>query len=198
MKLWLLKNTKKQIKMNTKQFIKRISVIQLKSKQQIRLNSFPIIVQKIDYQRLNYDLKNQYFLQMVYGVDQLHELGLFHRDLKPKNFVYFEKPNNQKIIKLKDFEFKNCFVETQYYIAPEVINSTFYDKSVDIWTLGTIWYEMLTNYFMVIVNPKYLIKYYVVVNQIQIKKFKTNKIFNKKKKIQLKRCLKIFLTKEQN
>ncbi|CAD8127281.1 unnamed protein product [Paramecium sonneborni] len=114
-------------------------------------------MQTNDYSKLDYQQKIKYFLQMVQGVSQLHQLELFHRDLKPENFVYINLPNKQKIIKLIDFGLvkenanklaKTCCVGTPYYIAPEVLQTNFnqrafYDKSVDIWSLGIIWYEML-------------------------------------------------------
>ncbi|CAD8096170.1 unnamed protein product [Paramecium sonneborni] len=116
---------------------------------------FNKFIETDDYKCLDYDQKNKYFLQMVQGVSQLHELGFFHRDLKPENFVYINKPNNEKIVKLIDFglvkETSNKLMSTSCigstcYIAPEVLanTNTFYDKSVDIWSLGVIWYEMLT------------------------------------------------------
>ncbi|CAD8059004.1 unnamed protein product [Paramecium sonneborni] len=112
----------------------------------------------LDYQKLDYQQKNNYFVQMVQGVNQLHEMGLFHRDLKPENFVYINQPNQQKIIKLIDFGLvketsnqmaKTSCVGTPFYIAPDVLQSnqnisTYYDKSVDVWSLGAIWYEILT------------------------------------------------------
>ncbi|CAD8096021.1 unnamed protein product [Paramecium sonneborni] len=167
-----IKEYKKSINQNELKAIQAIyaknfsHIIGIKAVQQNQ-NSVPIIIlefangefykymQTQDYYRLTYDQKNQYFIQMVQGVDQLHDLGLFHRDLKPENFVYINQPNNQKIIKLIDFGLvketgnfmaKTACVGVPYYIAPEVLNikDCFYDKSVDIWSLGAIWYEILT------------------------------------------------------
>ncbi|CAD8181065.1 unnamed protein product [Paramecium pentaurelia] len=135
---------------------------------QIQQNSCPIIamefahgdflqfMQSQEYQKLTYNEKNSYFIQMVQGVELLHSIGLFHRDLKPENFVYIKDSNNNMTIKLIDFglvkETKNQMANTYkvgapYYMAPEVLGNqtSFYNKSVDIWSLGAMWYELLTN-----------------------------------------------------
>ncbi|CAD8181055.1 unnamed protein product [Paramecium pentaurelia] len=135
---------------------------------QIQQNSCPIIAMEFAhgefyqfmispaYQKLTYNEKNSYFLQMVQGVEQLHSIGLFHRDLKPENFVYIKDSNNNMTIKLIDFGLvketqnqmaKTLKVGTPYYMAPEVLGNqnSCYDKSVDIWSLGAMWYELLTN-----------------------------------------------------
>ncbi|CAD8181067.1 unnamed protein product [Paramecium pentaurelia] len=133
---------------------------------QIQQNSYPIIamefahgdflqfMQSQEYQKLTYNERNSYFIQMVQGVEQLHSIQLFHRDLKPENFVYIKDSNNKMTIKLIDFglvkETKNQMKKTiqagtEYYMAPEVFDSQngFYDKSVDTWSLGIILYEIL-------------------------------------------------------
>ncbi|CAK72854.1 unnamed protein product (macronuclear) [Paramecium tetraurelia] len=119
------------------------------------------------YQNLSYEEKNGFFFQMMKGVEQLHQLGFFHRDVKPENFVYINGPTNEMTIKLIDFGLVKENKEnsaytningTPFYMAPEVSEegnrlfnkpnarrqNTSYDKSIDICSLGAIWYELLT------------------------------------------------------
>ncbi|CAK58996.1 unnamed protein product (macronuclear) [Paramecium tetraurelia] len=135
---------------------------------QERQNGLPVVVMEFahgefyqymqtpQYQNLSYEEKNLCFIQMMEGLEQLHQLGLFHRDVKPENFVYVKGPTNEITIKLIDFGlvkenkenmFQTSKVGTPYYMAPEVFGNqnNSYDKSVDIWSLGAIWYELLTN-----------------------------------------------------
>ncbi|CAD8128231.1 unnamed protein product [Paramecium sonneborni] len=158
------------------------------------------------YSSLDYQQRNQYFLQMVQGVNQLHQSGLFHRDLKPENFVYFNQPNNQKIIKLIDFGLvkenanqmaKTSCVGTSYYIAPEVLQSnsnsaTFYDKSVDIWSLGIIWYEILVgNTFFNGTTIQDILNQILNKSQVEIdKQIQLNPILQQKEKNLIKEMLK--------
>ncbi|CAK76734.1 unnamed protein product, partial (macronuclear) [Paramecium tetraurelia] len=85
-------------------------------------------------------------LQMAKGVQELHKLGFFHRDLKPGNFV-IGKDNK---IKLIDFGISKKIEEksqtqmqgTYQYMAPEILKTQAYDHSVDIWSLGLVFYEV--------------------------------------------------------
>ncbi|CAD8191851.1 unnamed protein product [Paramecium pentaurelia] len=99
------------------------------------------------------DERSELFLQMAQGVYQFHQIGYFHRDLKPENFVCCRDSNHKLIIKLIDFGCskdqsdigrQTLQVGTPYYMAQDVINTTIYTKQIDIWAMGTIWYEMLT------------------------------------------------------
>nr|CAG8437056.1 2104_t:CDS:2 [Entrophospora candida] len=92
------------------------------------------------------------FVQIVNGVNYLHEMGIAHRDLKLDNIVMDE--NN--IIKIIDFGcsvvFKNPFSEriiltkgpygSDPYINPESYNqNVLYDpRLADIWALGIIYF----------------------------------------------------------
>ncbi|CAD8055015.1 unnamed protein product [Paramecium primaurelia] len=93
--------------------------------------------------------KNGICLQMAKGVSELHQLGFFHRDLKPDNFVIGKDDK----IKLIDFgttkqireEIHTNSTGTYIYMAPEMIITNAYDSSIDIWSLGVIFYEVITN-----------------------------------------------------
>ncbi|CAD8096105.1 unnamed protein product [Paramecium sonneborni] len=148
-----------------------------------------------DYKQLSIDQKNKYFIQMAKGVNQLHGLGLFHRDLKPVNFVYFNKPNNQKIIKLIDFgkarnidnnndELRKTYqVGTPQYGAPEIITGD-YDNQIDIWSLGLVWWEMLTNEpFFKSINQKKKYNQQMIDSEIDSCKFIQEKESNFLKKM---------------
>ncbi|CAD8087414.1 unnamed protein product [Paramecium sonneborni] len=90
--------------------------------------------------------------QILKGLTQIHQSHVIHRDLKPSNIMY-----NYNKIKIIDFglscfcgkqlnEFPNC--GTTGYCAPEVLNAKkttlSYNYKVDIFSLGCIFYEILT------------------------------------------------------
>ena len=89
----------------------------------------------------------QYFIQVVNAVYFLHENQIIHRDIKPENLLLGE--NNT--IKLCDFGWaknltlknRSSYCGTVEYMAPEIIESENYDYSVDIWSLGILFYELL-------------------------------------------------------
>ncbi|CAD8066587.1 unnamed protein product [Paramecium primaurelia] len=94
------------------------------------------------------------FLQIVQAIQELHRFDIFHRNLKPIDFVVCEDQDKQIQIKLLDFglvQFDTCEdlnksleIGSIEYLAPEIIENEYYDKSVDVWSLGVIWYQMLT------------------------------------------------------
>ncbi|CAD8162774.1 unnamed protein product [Paramecium octaurelia] len=91
--------------------------------------------------------KLQICQQITQGIAFLHEKEIFHRDIKPENFIQCGN-----IFKLIDFGLiKNNgqntrltkMVGTPLYQAPEVITgSDDYSSSVDIWSLGCLFYEI--------------------------------------------------------
>jgi serine/threonine-protein kinase len=93
---------------------------------------------------------------IVQGLNHAHEdVGIIHRDLKPSN-IMASKPNQFKII---DFGL-GIFIENElhsrltttgetvisgYYNAPELVeNPKLIDKRSDIYSIGAIWFTMLT------------------------------------------------------
>lgn len=93
--------------------------------------------------------------QMLTALEFTHGLGVIHRDLKLSNFVVSRNPDGPlPIIRLVDFgtsresTCQGCMsptVTTYPYRAPEVcIQLEQYGKAVDSWSMGCIFYELVT------------------------------------------------------
>ena len=74
------------------------------------------------------------------GLRDLHRNNIIHRDIKPCNILICKG----KKIKIADFGISRIVEGTPYYICPEIINGCRYSYSIDHWSLGCIFYELLT------------------------------------------------------
>ncbi|XP_011190046.1 serine/threonine-protein kinase grp [Zeugodacus cucurbitae] len=93
----------------------------------------------------------RYFLQLLSGVQYLHQHGIAHRDLKPENLLLDEHDN----IKISDFGMATMFrykgkerlldtrCGTLPYVAPEVLVKPYHAQPADIWSCGIILVTML-------------------------------------------------------
>uniref|UniRef100_A0ACD5TGB5 Uncharacterized protein n=1 Tax=Avena sativa TaxID=4498 RepID=A0ACD5TGB5_AVESA len=93
----------------------------------------------------------QYFLfQLLRGLKYLHSVGILHRDLKPGNLLV----NANCDLKICDFGLARTndtegqsmteYVVTRWYRAPELLLSCDkYDTSIDVWSVGCIFAELL-------------------------------------------------------
>lgn len=88
-------------------------------------------------------------LQLLHGMKTLHQLNIFHRDIKSANILITK---NAEEVKLADLNVskvsKSGMAITQtgtpYYSSPEVWSDLPYNGKCDVWSLGCVLYEMAT------------------------------------------------------
>ncbi len=102
-----------------------------------------------------------YVGQALDAIGEAHSLGLVHRDLKPGNLFLSAKPSGATSLKVLDFGIsKEMVVEeglpsmtqsgdlvgSPYYMSPEQMRGARdVDTRADIWALGVIMFELLTD-----------------------------------------------------
>ncbi|OQV12801.1 Mitogen-activated protein kinase 3 [Hypsibius exemplaris] len=106
-------------------------------------------------QKLSNDHVCYFLYQILRGLKYIHSANVLHRDLKPSNLLL----NTNCDLKICDFGlarvadpehdhrgFLTEYVATRWYRAPEImLNSRGYTKSIDVWSVGCILAEMLSN-----------------------------------------------------
>lgn len=90
--------------------------------------------------------------QILRGLKFMHSAGVIHRDLKPRNLLVNSNCDLKicdyglAVLRLQNGEARPLteYVCTRWYRAPEVLCSwTNYDFSIDMWSVGCIFAEML-------------------------------------------------------
>jgi len=95
-------------------------------------------------------------LEISGALEEAHEQGVIHRDLKPSNVMITPKGH----VKVLDFGIAKLFapldpdatasmetgflVGTPLYMSPEQAQGAVVDARTDLWSLGVIYYELLT------------------------------------------------------
>ncbi|XP_051174893.1 inhibitor of nuclear factor kappa-B kinase subunit beta-like isoform X2 [Leptopilina boulardi] len=110
------------------------------------------------------------------GVEFLHQNKITHRDLKPENIVIKER-NGEITCKLIDLGYAKelgqdslyaSLVGTLNYVAPELFWNKKYSCSVDYWSLGILFYEVLTGTRPFLPYMKHTVKW---MEAVQRKKY---------------------------
>lgn len=86
---------------------------------------------------------------MILALEYLHSKKILYRDLKPENILVDERGH----LRLTDFglckldfewtDLTGSFVGSPEYMSPEILNSYDYNYSVDFYTLGVLFYELI-------------------------------------------------------
>jgi eukaryotic-like serine/threonine-protein kinase len=95
-----------------------------------------------------------YAWQALQGLAAVHALGILHRDLKPANIMLEPSPGPVERVVLIDFGFATfegsakltqagTVVGSLQYIAPERLRGETIDHRSDLYSMGTILYELL-------------------------------------------------------
>lgn len=101
------------------------------------------------------------FIQICDVLEEAHDQGIIHRDLKSENIMLCERARNKDFVKVLDFGIaklmdvggrttggtltqKGVVFGTPQYMCPEQVQGQKMDQRSDIYSLGIIMYEVLT------------------------------------------------------
>ena len=144
--------------------VKHPNIVQLYSvieaeKQIFLIMEFIKGIELFQYIFLNKKLSEEescfYFLQIISGIEYLHNLKIAHRDIKSENMII---EHNTKNLKIFDFGLSNTYGDkpngmlstacgSPCYTAPEMLNGKMYKGGgVDIWSLGVVLFSMVCGF----------------------------------------------------
>jgi serine/threonine-protein kinase len=100
---------------------------------------------------LSPQLALQYALDIAWGIDAAHEIGVIHRDLKPDN-VFITSRGALKVLDFSAAKFLTSDLRTTRppemtctlaYAPPELLEGTQADARIDVYSLGLMLWQML-------------------------------------------------------
>lgn len=98
--------------------------------------------------------------RIIYALYEADKLSIGHRDVKPHNILIDDELNIKvadwglsRFYQTKDSGYFTDVVQTVYYRCPELfLGIDQYDSRIDVWSIGIIFYELLTNNLLFISN----------------------------------------------
>ena len=90
----------------------------------------------------------RYAVQILQGLQALHDRKIIHRDIKPENIFVSEDLETLKIGDLnvskilRNKSMTSTVVGTPYYLAPEIWKNAMYDYRCDVFSFGCVLYEL--------------------------------------------------------
>lgn len=104
------------------------------------------------------ELATEIGVQACAGLDYAHRRGIIHRDVKPGNLMITGRPvdSADTSVKLTDFGIARATAQTRItqvgsvvgtaaYLAPELVRGEEATPSTDVYALGVVLYQFLTN-----------------------------------------------------
>jgi len=111
------------------------------------------LASKLDhYQCYSLQQRLEWFEDIIIALGTMHDLGLVHYDLKPSNIMFRDENELVLVDCMVDNEW---FIQAGYqnegevycspfYVSPECAMGDEYDKQAEIYSLGIIFYELMT------------------------------------------------------
>ncbi len=101
----------------------------------------------------NFSNGNSYLLQLADGLRHIHRQGIEHRDIKPQNILLKTTESGEVILAISDFDLGHFAEEqsehkkpygTEGWAAPELWKGGVRTTAVDVFSLGCVFYYVLT------------------------------------------------------
>jgi serine/threonine protein kinase len=91
-------------------------------------------------------------MQLLLAVEFMHSQDVMHRDIKTANILIEKDKSGNFKLKLCDFGLSKFMGDgvctpgtvTSWYRAPEICCNNIYNKKIDVWSVGCVFYEFLS------------------------------------------------------